>query len=232
MENIPFSIKKIEKLINTNEVEYLEECIKKLEVHFVPVGEGGNAIVYLAEGTPFEKIVFKKVKENPQIDYNDIIQEHKLQEKVKELGVRTPLTLLSIETEEGDKYLVMEKVEGYSVKDIVLDESLMPKKFDYKIFCASLDDQVSKMHNENKMLDGIYHRDLHTGNVMINNEGLPVIIDFGTGVEGSGSDFTYEESVKMFNPNKGRYEFVNGYFKDDLEMVKNIKADLKKFIEK
>ena len=74
---------------------------------------------------------------------------------------------------------------------------------------------------------GIYHRDLHYSNVMIDEEGLPVIIDFGTATEGSGSDFTYEESVSMYDEKKGRYSLVNGYFKDDLVMVKNIKEGIK-----
>lgn len=229
-ENKVFKIEKIIRLINTTEVATLEDCIRKLELHFIPVGEGGNAIVYCALGTSFIKIVFKKIKEKPQIHYNDIDEEHKLQEKVKELGVNTPLTLLSIETTDG-KYLVMEKVEGHSVKDIIENNNLLPEKFDYKVFCDSLDEQIAKMHNKGKVADGVYHRDLHSGNVMINMEGLPVIIDFGTGTEGTGSDFTYEEGVSMYNEKKGAYEFVTGYFKDDLEMVKNIKAELKKFMK-
>jgi len=123
----------------------------------------------------------------------------------------------------------MEKVNGYSIKDIVANNNLLPEKFDYKVFCDSLDEQIAKMHNKGKMIDGIYHRDLHHGNVMIDDDGLPVIIDFGTGIKGSGSDLTYEESVSMYNEKLGRYEFVNGYFKDDLEMVQNLKAELKQF---
>jgi hypothetical protein len=35
----------------------------------------------------------------------------------------------------------------------------------------------------------------------------------------------------MYDHGKGRYNFVNGYFKDDLVMIKNIKASLKPLIK-
>ncbi len=225
MENRNFHIKTIEKIIDTKETYELGECIREnLETKFVSIGEGGNADVYVAEGTPFEKICFKKLKEKPQIIYNDMDKEHEYQMKVRKLGVNTPLTLISLKTEEGE-YLVMERINGYSVRDISKNNELLPKKFNYRTFCKSLDDQIAKMHN-----GGIYHRDLHEGNVMIDSEGLSVIIDFGTATEGTGSDFTYEESVSMYNEKAGNYTLVNGYFKDDLKMVKNIKAELKKFM--
>ena len=231
MENKPFTIKKIEIIVESIEAQQAEECIKKLEIHFASLGEGGNAVVYFAEGTSFSNIVFKKIKKNPVINFNTIDEENKIQEKVRELGVRTPITLLSFETTDNEEYLVMEKINGYSVKDIVANPSLLPEKFNFKIFCDSLDQQIAKMHNKGGLKNGIYHRDLHSGNVMINQEGLPVIIDFGTSAEGTGSDYTYEEEVEMFNYQKGKYEFVSGYFKDDLIMADNIKSQLKMFIK-
>ena len=128
---------------------------------------------------------------------------------------------MSIKTDDGE-YLVMEKIDGHSVGDIVKNTKLVPENFNYKKFCDSLDSEVSKMHKA-----GLYHRDLHFGNVMIDEDSLAVIIDFGTATMGIGSDFTYEESVSMYDPSKGRYFLANGFFKDDLEMVKNIKANLK-----
>ena len=231
MENKPFKIEKIEKIVDNKENFELMECLKKLEKNFVSIGEGGNANIYVADGTVFEKICFKKIKKNPQIQYNNIDAEHEYQMKVKNLGVRTPLTLMSFKTEEGEEYLVMEKIEGPNLKEAIDNPSLVPDNFNYKDFCKSLDDQISKMHNDGRMLEGVYHRDLHLKNVMIDKDGLPVIIDFGTAVQGTGSDATYEESVSMFDEKKGRYDFVNGYFKDDLEMVRIIKSELKIFMK-
>lgn len=223
-------IKSVEKIEDTPETSEIQEKIKDLEENFLFVGEGGNAIVYTTENPAFEKFCFKQLRKNPQLNCNDIYREHDLQVKATEQGVRTPLILLAIETDENEKYIIMKKVNGHSVKDVLANNNLLATKFNYETFCKSLDEQIAKLHNKGKMTDGIYHRDLHLGNIMIDEEGLPVIIDFGTATEGTGSDFTYEESVEMYNPKTKRYEMVNGYFKDDIEMIKNIKASLKQFI--
>lgn len=218
------TIEKIEKIVDSKNIIDLIECIKSLEIKAFPIGEGGNAIVYVAQGTVFEKVCLKKIKEKPQIIFNDIYQEYDFQIKAREAGVRTPFSLISIKTNDGD-YLIMEKIEGHSVGEIIKDPNLLPLNFNAKKFCESLDDQISKMHTK-----GLYHRDLHDDNVMIDKEGLPVIIDFGTATEGTGSDNTYSESVSMYDTKKGRYTLAHGFFKDDLEMVKNIKSNIKKLI--
>ena len=119
----------------------------------------------------------------------------------------------------------MERIYGYTVHEILLQPSLLPKKFNYDVFCAALEESVAILHSI-----GIYHRDLHAKNIMIDSKtGMPYIIDFGTATEGSGSDLTYEESVSLLNPETGKYEQKSGYFKDDNLMVKNIKASLRQF---
>ena len=231
MEGNHFKIEKIAKIIETKETDELEGCLKKLELTFESIGGGNNADVSIAKGTPFEKICFKKTKKNPLIKCNDINEEHKFQMKVRKLGVRTPFTLMSTETNEKEEYLVMEKINGCTVKEAIDNPALLPKNFNYKIFIDDLNDQILKMHNKNGVGDGVYHRDLHQGNVMINQDGLAVIIDFGTAIEGSGSDLTYEEEVSMYNEQKGRYELVSDYFKDDLRMFEEIKNTLKVYMK-
>lgn len=222
MKNI-FENSSVKKLIESNEVDIILERIKNVEFEETPIGEGGNAVIFVPKEEKLKGVCLKKVKEKPQIQYNDIEQESKYQEELRENGVNTPEILVSIDSPNG-KYFLMERVDGYNISEVIQKPELMPKKFDYENFCKALEEQIATMHKV-----GIYHRDLHEKNIMINEDGLPVIIDFGTATYGSGSDFTYEESVSMYNPKKGRYEFVNGFFKDDLEMVKNIKSALKPF---
>ncbi len=155
---------------------------------------------------------------------NDIDTENNFQIRAQEAGVRTPLPLISLETDKGPVF-IMERIDGYSMKDICKKPELISKNFNRDIFFKSLEKQVSLMHRS-----GIYHRDLHWGNVMIDEKGLPVIIDFGTATNGSGSDFTYEESVMMFNEKLERYESRSGVFTDDIKNIDLLKEQFKNFI--
>lgn len=226
MEGKIFKVESVKKLIDSKETENITECILKFELHANPIGEGNNASIYIPKEESLQSVCIKKGKEKQMMIFNNIDDECELQKESKNLGIRTPLTLLSFTTKEKEDYLIMEKINGHSIKEIIENHSLLPEKFNYQIFCKSLDEQIDKMHK-----GGIYHRDLHNGNVMIDEEGLPVIIDFGTAVRGSGSDNTYEDTVQMYNHQKGSYEFINNIFEDDIRMVKNIKSELKVFIE-
>lgn len=226
MENTSkvLKIQEVEKIIDSKETEDLIECINSLEIISSSIGEGNNAVIYATLGTPFDKVCLKKVKEKPQLICNDIEEEHRYQHMAKKAGVRTPLSLVSLKTDEG-QYFIMERIDGCSVREAVNNPDFLPKKFDYKIFCDSLDNQVSQMHKS-----GLYHRDLHDDNVMIDKDGLPVIIDFGTATEGTGSESTYEDNVMKFDSGTGHYSSVNNHFNDDLESIKKIKKSLLKFL--
>ncbi|MEJ0002339.1 MAG: phosphotransferase [bacterium] len=215
----PYEIKKIQKILETKEVEELIECLKTFEIHAKSIGEGGNAEILAIEEGPFSKVCLKKVKETPQLVYNTIDRENELQGKAHKAGVRTPLALLSIETESGDEFFLMEKIDGINVEEALAQPSKVPDAFSNEPFMKDLDDQIKKMHNA-----GIYHRDLHVRNVMIDKAGQPVIIDFGTAVEGTGSDFTYEELATVYDEKKKGYTQVSGKFQDDLKMVRNLRS--------
>ncbi len=217
----------LRKFIDSIEVDTLIECIKNLEINAIPIGEGGNAIIYISDIDDFKNACLKKIKEKPQINSNNIDEEHKYQMMARMIGVNTPLALFSFKSIENIEYLVMERINGNTVGDIVRNMDLLPINFNKEKFINSLKEQILKLHNA-----GIYHRDLHFDNVMINENGDAVIIDFGTATVGTGSDYTYEEGVSMYNNKLGHYEYVNGYFKDDDKMVKNIIASVMNFNNK
>lgn len=219
-----FKLEKVQKIIENKVTEDLLYCLDVLELRAVSIGEGDSAEVLVAEGTPFEKVCLKRIKKNPPVICNDIDEENAFQIKAQEAGVRTPLPLISLQTNKGPCFL-MERIEGHSMKDILQKPELLPKDFKYDNFFKLLENQISLMHRA-----GLYHRDLHSGNVMIDKESLPVIIDFGSAINGSGSDFTYEGDVLSYNKKLGRYESKSGTFKDDLKSISVLKEQFKDFI--
>ena len=218
-----FKLEKVQKIVESKETEDLLYCLDVLEIRAVSIGEGDSADVLVAEGTPFEKVCLKRIKKNPPVICNDIDEENAFQIKAQEAGVRTPLPLISLQTDKGPCFL-MERIEGHSMKDIIEKPNLLPKNFKYGTFFKLLEDQISLMHKS-----GLYHRDLHCGNVMIDNENLPVVIDFGSAINGSGSDLTYEGDILVYNPTLGRYEQKSGTFKDDLKSIYELKEQFKNF---
>ena len=133
MEGIKtFTIKKIERILGSKaDIGSLVECINSMEIKATPIGEGGNAVVYAVLGGSFDKVCLKKVKDKPQIIFNDIDQEHYFQINAREAGVRTPFSLISINTNNG-RYLIMERIRGNSVLEIIKNPKLLPEKFGFQ----------------------------------------------------------------------------------------------------
>ena len=121
-ENKTFKVEHVQRLIESKEAENIIECILKIELHTIPIGEGGNAIIYIPEEESLQTVCIKKGKEKPQIIFNNIDEECEIQRNLKNLGVRTPLTILSFTTEEKGDYFIMERINGSSIKDILTKE--------------------------------------------------------------------------------------------------------------
>ena len=219
----PLEIHRIKRLIESKQVEELVECLQKLEMHTESIGLGGNAEVFGIKEGPFSKVCLKKVAKIPQIRCNDIDTETKIQSMARSAGVRIPLALVSFEAG-GQEYLIMERIIGNTVGEISASPSKLPENFDPKLFIQKLIQMVERMHNAD-----IYHRDLHTNNVMIDSEGLPVIIDFGTAIHtpySGGGDYAYEQLAWSYDYKKKNYIETPGIFKDDMVMVNNMKGSI------
>jgi tRNA A-37 threonylcarbamoyl transferase component Bud32 len=223
MEHISsMEVKHLKKLTESKEIDDILECIEKIGLDVEKIGEGGNAEVFSVAGeSNFSKFCLKKIREKPQIQNQDIDMEHAYQIKVRDLGVTTPLSLVSFDSNKGS-YLLMEKINGHSVREIAHIPNLLSEEFNMDIFEKELNTMISRMHQ-----GGILHRDLNLGNVMVNEKGLPVIIDFATATEGDpNSEFAYQETIYFLNKDTGKYE-QKTYYVDDRDNIKNILRTLR-----
>ena len=116
--------------------------------------------------------------------------------------------------------MLMERIHGPSLRNILEDDAIIPKTFEPKKFFESLRTFIRDMHER-----GIFHRDLHDGNIMIDEEtGKPVVIDFGKSALGR------EEDVYEFvYTDRGRS--IEGLYHKDEEYINEIEIMINTLIK-
>ncbi len=78
----------------------------------------------------------------------------------------------------GTAYFVMPFVEGITLEDLIKERQENGQVFTEDELRGMLErilDALSHLHDR-----GIYHRDIKPGNILVTNEGVPVLIDFGS----------------------------------------------------
>ena len=177
--------KENKEMLIQRSVEKLDEILDNEETF---LGEGATALVHsLIPGICCK--IFRLDKDIPPESFvNTPEDELDIMTKIKNLQhqVHTPKPCYAniIETSKR-KYLVMEELKAVSLRDILEGRAKFPKAFDFESFFRDIESFLEKIHNM-----GVYHRDLHEGNIMIDKKGKPYVIDFGTGVKTFVSDDT------------------------------------------
>ncbi len=226
MEEAKFEI--IKRYVESKEEKALNECLERLIERSESIGLGGNAEVFGLNDPHFGELCVKKIHKIPQMRCNDEETEFEYQEEIGELGVRVPALIAYIQNEETkDKYIIMERIMGPSFEDIIERNVALPENYDHTSFWKELNRQLKLMHDAN-----IYHRDLHKGNIMIDKDGGPAIIDFGTAGRSWGSEENpYKDAVPMLNSKTGRYDMASGYFQRDESKAEWIRGEIAKKLQ-
>ena len=115
----------------------------------------------------------------------------------------------------------MQKIKGYSIEQIFNNPDLeFPPGFDPESFFAKLIKAVQLMHEK-----GYYHRDLtnNAGNVIVDEEGQPWIVDFGSAVKAFAEDNNH--TIYQLYPN-GPY-----VVSDDISGITGLKQRVNDYIK-
>lgn len=172
-----------------SEILYLaQEAVTAIKNRGLEIGAGKTAKVLMLEKNNLIclKSVDKNVvrKERIQLD-NHVNEEMEFLDKLsnpnflKEIGLANkkivPAPLLNYE-DQSYGFLFMEHIDGVSLQEIIDKKNLehSPQEINWSDFFQELENIVSKLNRAN-----LYHRDLHAGNIMIDQEKKPIIIDFG-----------------------------------------------------
>ncbi len=137
------------------------------------LGAGGMGEVYLAEDTRLGrrvalKVLPRKVADDPARKAR-LIHEARAASALNHPNI---VTLYDIGSEGGIDFLVMEYVAGKPLTELIPRRGMPVKE---ALRCASqIADALASAHAA-----GIVHRDLKPGNVMVTEEGLAKVLDFG-----------------------------------------------------
>lgn len=202
-------------------IEYAHKLIDEVMDDRIKIGEGQNANVYFSAETKRQKFCVKHLKESPgRRHYQSIDWEMRLQEEARQAGVRVPQPVLALITEDDDAFMVMETIKGSSLQDIINGSVEVPAAYRENVFWNKLEQMMVKLHENN-----LYHRDLHSGNIMIDaDSGDPILIDFGWSAYVPGGDNPYREINTNINHQE---DFPN----DDVQL-KNCKRQFIEYLTK
>jgi eukaryotic-like serine/threonine-protein kinase len=135
------------------------------------LGEGGMGVVYKAQDTNLDRFVALKFLP-PHVAASTDDKARFLQEAKAVASLAHPniCTIYSVEEEGGKAFIVMEFVDGKTLKD--MDQNI-PLKQAVEIG-TQVADGLAAAHEK-----GIIHRDIKPDNIMIRKDGRVQIMDFG-----------------------------------------------------
>src|SRR5687767_6633053 len=136
-----------------------------------PLGSGGFGSVYLAEDTWIDKKVALKVPHKQNLDFSEMVKEPRLLASMSHPNI---VTVLTAEKQENVFFIVMEYVTGETLEQIIMREGALDltRALD---FTCQLCNAVDHAHRA-----GILHRDLRPGNMLVAENGMLKVTDFGT----------------------------------------------------
>ena len=145
------------------------------------IGEGGMGVVYRAYDEVLHRdVAVKVVNKDARLDPSS--SQHLLHEARASSSLAHPniCTIHDVGENEGEFYIVMELVDGKSLAAMAEVGGLAPESvLRYGVQIASA---LARAHDR-----GIVHRDLKAANILITNEGLVKVLDFGLAKQaGSG----------------------------------------------
>jgi serine/threonine protein kinase/dipeptidyl aminopeptidase/acylaminoacyl peptidase len=138
-----------------------------------PLGSGGMGEVYRARDTRLGRdVAIKVLPAELATDASRVKRFEKEARAASALNHPNIVTIHEIGSAGARAYISMERVEGKTLREVLLAGSLSPKRA--LAIAAQIADGLARAHEA-----GIVHRDLKPENLMVTKDGLVKILDFG-----------------------------------------------------
>ena len=154
------------------------------------IGEGGMANVYLAYDTILERKVAVKVLRGDLADDEKFVRRFQREAlSASSLSHQNIVEMYDVGEDNGNFYIVMEYIDGKTLKQLIKKRGHLTVSEAIDIM-LQLTDGLSQAHDSY-----IIHRDIKPQNIMILEDGMAKITDFGIAMAINAADLTQTNSV-------------------------------------
>ncbi len=177
------------------------------------IGNGGMATVYKAKDMVLKRFVAIKILRDEFTTDDEFIKRFNIEaQAAASLTHPNIVSIYDVGTEENIYYIVMELIQGKTLKEIIDEDGVLPWKWSLNI-AIQIASALETAHKNN-----IIHRDIKPHNIIITEDGIAKVTDFGIAKAVSNSTITAFGttigSVHYFSPEHARGGFTDA--KSDL----------------
>jgi serine/threonine protein kinase len=136
-----------------------------------PLGSGGFGTVYLAQDTWIDKKVAIKVPHRQGLDFGELLREPRLLASVSHPNI---VAITTAEKQDNVFFIVMEYVQGETLENLIAAHGALELNRALDFTCQ-ICNAVDHAHGQ-----GVIHRDLRPANVLVTENDMLKVADFGT----------------------------------------------------
>lgn len=173
------------------------------------IGEGGMAQVYKAKCHLLNRYVAVKILKAELAHDESVVKKFKAEAiSVAKINSLNIVNIYDVGTEENINYIVMELVEGKTLKVIVKEKGRLSNEEVVNI-SMQIANALECAHSRN-----IIHRDIKPHNILVTNDGVVKVADFGIAKVANEATMTNTAKVlgsaHYFSPEQAKGSIVDG----------------------
>jgi hypothetical protein len=147
------------------------------------LGQGGMGSVYLAHDTDLDRQVALKVPQLSARNEPEVVERFLREARaVATLEHPNVCPVFDVGCTDGVPYLTLAYLDGQPLAERVQEAGALPQR-EAAALVRELAVALAYVHRQ-----GVIHRDLKPGNVMLNDQGRPILVDFGLAVRLNRAD--------------------------------------------
>ena len=172
------------------------------------IGEGGMSTVYKARCNKLNRYVAVKILKKELAENEEVVKKFKIEATaIATLSDNNIVNVLDVGTQGEINYIVMEYVKGKTLKDVINQFG----KLNYET-AISMATQIAKAL-ECAHKNSIIHRDVKPQNILVTEDGLVKVTDFGIAKSSSSSTLTNTTTIMgsahYFSPEQAKGSTVD-----------------------